>query len=110
VIERATAVLHALASSDVEALSQLCREDVLIWGTDEGEEWRGKTAVLSGFDGAYDLGVRWLGSHALGPQWVAGLVEFTVPDGEPVQARVTMVFEGDLLAHAHYSVALPPPG
>jgi ketosteroid isomerase-like protein len=110
VIERATAVLHALASSDVDALSRLCRDDVLIWGTDEGEEWQGRAAVLSGFDGAYDLSVRWLGSPTGGAEWVAGLVEFGVPDGEPVQARVTMVFAGDLLAHAHYSVALPPSG
>jgi SnoaL-like domain len=110
VIDRATAVLHALASSDIGALDRLCRDDVLIWGTDEEEVWQGKTAVLSGFDGAYDLSVRWLGSPASGAGWVAGLVEFGVPDSEPVRARVTMVFTGDLLVHAHYSVALPPSG
>jgi hypothetical protein len=110
VIERATAVLHALARSDVDALGRLCHDDVLIWGTDEGEAWQGKAAVLSGFDGAYDLSVRWLGSPSSGAGWVAGLVEFTVPDGEPIHARVTMVFAGDLLAHAHYSVALAPSG
>jgi SnoaL-like domain len=107
VIGRATAVLHAFARSDILALGQLCHEDVLVWGTDEGEVWQGKAAVLSGFDGAYDLAVRWLGTPVHGAGWVAGLVEFSVPDGEPVTARVTMVFTGDLLVHAHYSVALP---
>jgi hypothetical protein len=107
VIERATAILHAFARSDVLALGELCHDDVLVWGTDQGEEWRGKADVLSGFNGVYDLGVRWLGPPASGAGWLAGLVEFTVPDSEPVHARVTMVFAGDLLAHAHYSVALP---
>jgi hypothetical protein len=110
VIERATAVLHALARSDVDALDRLCHDDVLLWGTDEGEVWQGKAAVLRGFPGAYDLSVRWLGWPASGAGWVAGLVAFTEGDSEPVRARVTMVFAGGLLAHAHYSVALPVSG
>jgi SnoaL-like domain len=107
VIERATAVLHALARSDVEALDRLCRDDVLIWGTDEDEAWQGKAAVLRAFAGTYDLSVRWLGEPASGAGWVAGVVEFGQLGQDPVRSRVTMVFTGDLLAHAHYSVPLP---
>ncbi len=106
-IEQATAVLHALAGSDVEALDRLCHDDVLIWGTDESEVWHGKAAVLSGFAGLYDLGVRWLDPPVTGTGWLAGAVEFSQPGERPVRARVTMVFDGDLLAHAHYSVAVP---
>jgi hypothetical protein len=108
VIERATAVLHALARSDVEALGRLCHDDVFIWGTDEGEVWHGKAAVVSAFRGVYDLGVRWLSEPVSGAGWLAGTAEFSQPGEQPVRARVTMVFDGDLLAHAHYSVALPP--
>jgi hypothetical protein len=107
VIERATAVLHALARSDVGALDRLCHDDVLIWGTDVDEVWHGKAAVLRAFRGTYDLSVRWLGEPASGAQWVAGVVEFGERGQDPVRARVTMVFAGDLLMHAHYSVALP---
>lgn len=107
-IERATAVLHALARSDIDALDRLCHDDVFIWGTDEGEVWHGKATVLSAFGGAYDLGVRWLGEPVSGAGWLAGTVEFTQQGQEPVRARVTMVFTGELLEHAHYSVALPP--
>lgn len=108
-IERATAVLHALARSDVEALDRLCDDDVLIWGTDEGEAWHGKDAVLRAFRGTYDLSVHWLGEPVSGARWVAGIVEFGQRGQEPVRSRVTMVFTGDLLAHAHYSVPLASP-
>jgi len=110
-IARATAVLHALARSDTDALDRLCHDDVFIWGTDEDEEWRGKVATLSAFRGAYDLDVRWVGEPMAREQWVAGLVEFDSlgadrsPGQAPVRARVSMVFAGDQLAHAHYSVA-----
>jgi hypothetical protein len=107
VIERATAVLHALARSDVETLDRLCHDDVLVWGTDEDEAWHGKAAVLRAFRGTYDLSVRWLGEPASGGSWVAGVVEFAERGQDPVRSRVTMVFTGDLLVHAHYSVALP---
>jgi hypothetical protein len=111
VIARATAVLHALARSDTAALDRLCHDDVFIWGTDDDEEWRGKAATLSAFHGAYNLAVRWVGEPIAREQWVAGMVEFDSQDADrhpgeaPVRARVSMVFAGDLLAHAHYSVA-----
>jgi ketosteroid isomerase-like protein len=107
VIELATAVLHALARSDVDALDLLCHEDVVIWGTDEDEAWHGKADVLRAFRGTYDLSVRWLGEPASGDGWAAGLVEFGQEGADPVRSRVTMVFAAGLLAHAHYSVALP---
>jgi hypothetical protein len=107
VIERATAALHALACSDIKALDGLCHDDVLIWGTDEDEAWHGKEALLRAFRGTYDLSVCWLGKPASGAGWVAGVVEFRQQGRDPVYSRVTMVFTGELLAHAHYSVALP---
>lgn len=105
-IERATAVLHALARSDIEALDRLCADDVFLWGTDVGEVWHGKAAVLSAFRGTYDLGVRWLGEPVHGDGWIAGDVSFEQQGEDPVRARVTMVFAAGLLAHAHYSVTL----
>jgi hypothetical protein len=105
--ERATELLHAFARSDVSTLERLCADNVLVWGTDEGEVWRGKQSVVSGFAGAFDLDVRWLEEPLLGAQWVAGLVEFVLPSGERLAARVTMAFEDELLSHAHYSVPLP---
>lgn len=100
-------MLRALARSDVEALDRLCHDDVLIWGTDEDEAWHGKAAVLRAFAGTYDLSVRWLGEPVAGAGWVAGIVECGQEGQDPVRSRVTMLFTGDLLAHAHYSVALP---
>jgi ketosteroid isomerase-like protein len=106
--DRATAVLHAFARSDVEAIDRLCADDVLLWGTDTGEAWRGKTNVLAAFAGTYDLGVRWLEPPLSGSDWAAGPVEFDLGDGARVEARVTMVFHDGLLVHGHYSVAARP--
>lgn len=106
--EHATAVLHAFARSDVEAIDRLCADDVLLWGTDVDEAWRGKAEVLAAFAGAYDLGVRWLEPPLSGTDWVAGLVEFDPGGGPRIDARVTMVFSEGLLVHAHYSVAARP--
>jgi len=105
VIEQATAVLRALARSEIDTLDRLCDDDVFLWGTDVGEVWHGKGAVLSAFRGTYDLGVRWLGEPVSGDGWIAGDVSFEQQGEEPVRARVTMVFVSGLLAHAHYSVA-----
>jgi hypothetical protein len=98
--------LVAFARSDLETIDRLCGDDILLWGTDEGENWRDKGQVLSSFAGAFDLGVRWLEEPVVGKQWVAGRVEFTLPSGERLTARVSMVFHEGLLAHAHYSVPL----
>ena len=98
---------RGLRPLDLAAIDALCADDVLLWGTDEGELWEGKAAVLRSFDGAFDLGVRWAAEPAVRDGWVAGPVEFDV-DGAAVPARVTMVFRDGLLAHAHYSVAVAP--
>jgi hypothetical protein len=97
-------LLQAFARSDLDTIERLCAEDVLLWGTDEGELWEGLEQVLASFAGAFDLQVRWLHEPVENPNWVAGLVEFTVPGGTPIPVRVTMVFRDGLLAHAHYSV------
>jgi ketosteroid isomerase-like protein len=101
VIEEATSLLRAFASSDVQTLDTLCSDDVLVWGTDQGEVWEGKKQVVSEFAGAFDLEVRWLGSPRVGRDWVAGEIQFALPEGRHMPARVTMVFREGLLTHAH---------
>jgi len=103
---RATQLLEAFARSDLTTIDRLCADDLLLWGTDEGEAWNGKADVLARFAGAYDLGVRWRGEPVVGDQWLAGLIEFTLPEGESLPARVTMVFRAGLLVHGHYSVVV----
>jgi ketosteroid isomerase-like protein len=104
--EQATRLLRAFAASDLETIDELCADDVLLWGTDAGEVWRGKTEVLAGFAGAFSLSVDWVGEPDIQGEWVAGNIEFALPDSTPLAARVTMVFRDGLLAHAHYSVAV----
>jgi ketosteroid isomerase-like protein len=103
--ERATALLHAFARSDISVIEELCAEDVLLVGTDGGELWHGRDAVASAFAGAFDLSVAWIGEPVAGDGWLFGDVVFGLPDGQRRPARVTMVFRDGLLAHAHYSVA-----
>jgi ketosteroid isomerase-like protein len=103
--ERATALLHAFARSDVDVIAALCAEDVLLVGTDAGELWRGRDTVVSAFAGAFDLAVEWAGEPVVRDDWLFGDVVFGLADGERLPARVTMVFRDGLLAHAHYSVA-----
>jgi ketosteroid isomerase-like protein len=103
--ERATALLHAFARSDVEAIAALCAQDVLLVGTDAGERWDGLRSVVSAVAGAFDLSVDWVGEPTVRDDWLFGDVSFGLPDGGRQAARVTMVFREGLLAHAHYSVA-----
>jgi ketosteroid isomerase-like protein len=103
--ERATALLHAFARSDLTVIGELCAEDVLLVGTDTGELWHGRDAVVAAFAGAFDLTVEWVAEPVAGDGWLFGDVVFGLPDGRRQPARVTMVFRGGLLAHAHYSVA-----
>ena len=104
-IDEATSLLRAFACSDLRTLDDLCADDVVVWGTDQGERWEGKEKLLADFAGAFDLEVRWLGSPYAGNDWVAGEIEFALPEGTRLPARVTMVFREGLLAHAHYSLA-----
>lgn len=106
-IAQATALLTAFATSDVDAIARLCAPDLLLWGTDDGEVWRGRDAVVRAFAGVFSLGVGWVGEPVAGEGWVAGDIRFTEGD-RVIPARVTMVFHEGLLAHAHYSVALAP--
>jgi ketosteroid isomerase-like protein len=101
----ATALLHAFARSDLDAIATLCAPDILLWGTDVGESWEGKKSVVEAFAGAFDLSVRWLEEPTVRDNWVAGHVEFAAGAADATVARVTMVFRDGLLAHAHYSVA-----
>lgn len=107
-IEAATELLEAFARSDVDAIVRLCADDVLVWGTDDGESWEGVETLVDAFRGTFDLGVRWLDEPVSRDDWVAGRVEFEFGDGSTVPTRVTMVFRDGLLAHAHYSVAQQP--
>lgn len=102
--DAAAALLHAFAGSDLDTIDRLCADDVLVWGTDVNEVWDGKQAVLVEFAGAFDLAVRWLDEPVVRGTSVAGWVEFDEGDGEPLTARVTMVFDEGLLTHAHYSI------
>jgi hypothetical protein len=98
-------LLRAFARSDLDVIARRCVEDVVLWGTDEGESWTGRDRVLAAFDGAFDLRVRWLRAPHEDDNWLAGIAEFTLDDGSTIPVRVTMVFRGELLAHAHYSLA-----
>jgi len=105
VIRAATELLHAFARSDLATIRRLCAEDVLLVGTDQGEHWQGRDAVLAAFSGAFDLAVRWMGEPVAAHDWLFGTCVFTDQSEAEQQARVTMVFRDGRLAHAHYSVA-----
>jgi ketosteroid isomerase-like protein len=106
--ELADAVLEAFARSDLDAAEELCTEDVVVFGTDTGEVWHDRRSLLAALAGMRDLGLeaKWLQDPVRGTHWVAGAGEFTLADGETLPFRVTMVFAGDRLIHAHYSVAV----
>jgi len=99
-------LLNAFARSNLEVIAKRCADDIVLWGTDEGETWKGKEQVLASFDGAFDLDVRWVDEPLVEDNWVTGMAEFRLADGTATPVRVTMVFRDGLLAHAHYSVAV----
>ena len=104
-IGTATELLHAFARSDLATIRRLCAADVVLVGTEQGERWQGRDAVLAAFSGAFDLAVRWTGDPVVADDWLFGTCVFADQSGAEQQARVTMVFRDGLLAHAHYSVA-----
>lgn len=104
-IDPASDLLQAFACSDLETIGRLCADDVLLVGTDDGELWRGRDAVLAAFGGAFDLEVGWSGEPVVGDGWLHGDCVFTDARGAETPARVTMVFRDGLLVHGHYSVA-----
>lgn len=105
--ELADSVLVAFAHSDLVSAERLCAEDVVVFGTDEDEVWHDRGSLLRALDAMRELGLeaRWVGEPAEGAAWVAGAAEFTLADGSTMPVRVSMVFAGERLIHAHYSVA-----
>jgi hypothetical protein len=102
-------LLQAFARSDLAEIEELCGDHVILVGTDAGELWHGKEAVLGAFEGGtYDLAVAWVGRPAIRGQAVVGEARFTLPDGSTQDARVTLVFENGRCVHGHYSTADPP--
>lgn len=103
-------LLAAFAGSDVATLRALCREDVLVFGTDAGERWAGLAALLSALEGMRSLELRasWTVPPEGGESWAAGIARYSGARMEPVDVRVTFAFDDDArLAHAHFSVEAP---
>ena len=99
-------LLQAFACSDLSEIEELCGDHIILVGTDVGELWHGKEAVLGAFEGGtYDLGVEWIGVPMIRGQAVVGDARFTTPDGATQDARVTLVFENGRCVHGHYSTA-----
>jgi hypothetical protein len=108
--DAATRLLAAMATSDLDAVRAGCREDVVVWGTDEAERWDSLEPLLAGLDAMRPLGLsaEWIAPPAAGATWVAGLARYTGHAIEPMLVRVTMAFAEDgLLAHGHFSVEAP---
>jgi ketosteroid isomerase-like protein len=103
--DTADELVRAFASSDLTTIDALCTDDVVVWGTDEGERWSSKLQVLAAFAGAFDLEVRWSTDPIVRDNWLTGELEFASAQGDPTHARVTLIFRGSQLAHAHYSIA-----
>jgi SnoaL-like domain len=105
VTRAAAELLQAFATSDLDTIARLCRDDVLLVGTDRDEIWHGRDTVVTSFADAFELSVRWLTAPVVGDGWLFGTCLFADKDGTETPARVTMIFRDGLLAHAHYSVA-----
>ncbi len=109
--ERATRLLAAFAGCDLETVRAVCARDVVVYGTDAGERWTDRDVLVAALDGMRELGLAaaWRAEPLAGPDWVAGVARFTMRDGGPVDVRVTMVFAGERLAHAHFSTEVVTP-
>jgi hypothetical protein len=108
-VERATDLLTALAISDLERVSAMSAPDVLLYGTDVGERWHRRDDLLEALDVLRSLQLQavWAEPPTAGTDWVAGIALYTSPSMEPMQVRVTMVFQDALLVHSHFSVEAP---
>ena len=109
-VDRATELLKALATSDLERVSQLSAPDVVVYGTDQGERWSRLDALLVALEGMRSLKLRanWSAQPASGSNWVAGVALYESPTMLPLPVRVTMVFRSNRLIHGHFSVEAPP--
>lgn len=106
---QADRLLRAFATSDTAAVPQLVDPAAEIIGTDPGEHWRGLEEFLPALEGMreLDLSADWLEAPTVGGDWVSGIAIYRAGDGDPIETRVTMVFEAGYLVHAHFSVAVP---
>jgi hypothetical protein len=109
-VDRATNLLKALATSDLERVSKVSASDVLIYGTDLHERWSRLDDVLVALEGMRSLNFRanWSAPPASGSNWVAGIALYESPTMPPLPVRVTMVFRGNQLIHGHFSVEAAP--
>ena len=103
-------LLAAFASSDVDALRALCRDDVVVFGTDAGERWAGLGELGPALEAMRELELEasWTAPPAGGESWAAGIARYSGARMDPVDVRVTFAFDaGGQLAHAHFSVEAP---
>jgi hypothetical protein len=102
----ATRLLEAFAASDLEAVEAMCAEGVVVYGTDRGERWADRRSLLAALEPMRALGLSaaWVEPPAIAPGWAAGVALYEGASMDPTAVRVSMAFEGDLLAHAHFSV------
>jgi Domain of unknown function (DUF4440) len=103
---RATRLLEAFAASDLDAVESACAPDVVVYGTDRGERWADRASLLAALEPMRALGLsaEWVEPPTVGPGWVAGVALYKGTSMDPTEVRVSMAFEGDLLAHGHFSV------
>jgi hypothetical protein len=103
---RATRLLTAFAASDLETVESMCAEGVVVYGTDRGERWDDRRSLLAALEPMRALGLSaaWTEPPAVGEGWVAGVALYKGTSMDPTEVRVTMAFEGELLAHGHFSV------
>jgi hypothetical protein len=105
--ELALRLLPALASSDLATVAELTAEEVLLLGTDEPERWETRASLLDALEEmrSLDLSAEWGNDLVAREGWAAGTAIYTFPDGSTLATRVSFVFEGGVLVHAHFSIA-----
>ncbi|HEY4277204.1 MAG TPA: hypothetical protein VGM91_03230 [Conexibacter sp.] len=106
----AEVLLPAFAASDLATIERMAAPGAVVFGTDVGERWDERGALLSSLDEMRALGLRarWCGDVVGGEDWVAGTARYETPDGEALAVRVSLVFRDGLLAHGHFSLAAQP--
>jgi hypothetical protein len=99
-------VLQALASSNLEALRQLCSTRLVMFGTDAGERWSDLAALCAALEPmrALRLQAHWEPEPAIGHDWVAGTAIYRSSAGPAVLTRATLVFDEGVLVHGHFSI------
>jgi len=104
----ASALLEAFSTSDLREVEARCRQDVVVFGTDQNEQWFSRDDLLRALDDMRDAGLsaRWSLTPICHRNWAAGTALYHMHDGSEVPVRVSMMFEDSLLAHAHFSVGV----